>query len=153
MSKKLLEYFLYFGAFIAMFSVFFIIVSAIVILGDEFETISTFIIIENHLESKNVSLPFPNFDTNHIMNNEPEYYLGLPLGEFHEEVKKRFVYDENYDCKYWSYVWTLYWQENKDKYNWRLKTIDTDNHVFVMFYNETSYCTADQTNLNCVSVN
>lgn len=119
-----------------------------IIFGDSIKSTSYIYSTENNIKYNNLSLPFPNSYNLKSLNVN---YFDKSLQEFHQELIKNYYYDENYDCNYWSFVWGLYWKQNKDKYNWSIKFIDTDNHVFVMVYNLTGYCIMDQVELICMS--
>lgn len=121
--------------------------------NNELENIKNAYVIEDYVEDQNLRLPFPNwvelgYNDNERINN----LMNLDIFEFHSKLVDNFIYSEIYDCKYWSYVWTNYWKYNKNEYN--LKIISTNNHVFVILYNNNMYCIADQDILNCnISVN
>lgn len=125
---------------------------AFVELGQEVTDVNQALVLEGHIKSHNLSVPFPDtFAPNQASLGQ--YYrktFSQDLSDFHETLSKAYRYENGtYDCKYWSYVWTLYHKENKDRYDWRLDYITTDNHVFVMTYNETGYCIMDQNRLDC----
>lgn len=121
-------------------------------LGQEVTDVNQAIALEHHVKSHNLSVPFPDtFAPNQV--SLKQYYrktFSQDLSDFHETLSKAYRYENGtYDCKYWSYVWTLYHKENKDRYGWNIDYITTDNHVFVMTYNETGYCIMDQNRLDC----
>lgn len=127
--------------------------------GDEVETLSYGIGLQNYVNNNNLSLPIPQekkdnyFYLNNLNSKENFIYLNefsKPLNEYISFIDENFMYDiESYDCKYWSFVHTLYWKLNKDKYDWKLQYLDTDNHIFVMLYNDSGYAILDQNNLEC----
>lgn len=120
-------------------------------LSDEVKNVNYAIALSNHIEENNLILPFPFKHTipivgNTVFDQYTTFYLdnfNKGLYDFHELLKQNYYYDELYDCKYWAYVWTLYYKENKNEHNWHLKYLDTDNHVFVMVYNESGYIIMD----------
>lgn len=123
-------------------------------LGDSIETATQGAMIENYIQENNLILPIPSANENYeFMFNRDEAYLkyfSKPLPEFHQFLSEHYIYDVNsYDCKYWSYVWTLYFQMNKDKHNWKFEYIDTENHIFAMVSNSSGYCLLDENNVNC----
>lgn len=133
----------------------------IVIFGDSVSMYQHAQVIENKIHSEGIPVPFPDslFESENRAKgfrntyDVRDYYFNLPFEEFQEIVKDKFVYSETYDCKYWTYMWTAYWKYNKDKYNWGMKYISTDNHLFAIVYNETSYCTLDQDVVICQTLN
>lgn len=127
----------------------------IFVLGDDIKTLNYAYNIENHLNEINATMPFPDsgFDINRAefdyYSDIREYYFTMDFKDFQEIVKLKYEYSDTYDCKYWTYMWTTYWKYNKDRYDWKIKYIDTDNHVLAMVYNSSSYCMLDQENVDC----
>lgn len=123
--------------------------SFILALGDEIQNINYAIELQNNINKKNLSLPFPNITNVNLSNSDYKTFIynqnfNKNLTEFHKVLKENYIYSYNeYDCKYWAFVWTLYFKENKEKYNWRLKYITTQNHIVVMVYNEKGYIVLD----------
>lgn len=124
-------------------------------LGTPIKNINYAMILEDNVYSKNLSLPLPNIYGISTSQFDPasEFYMNnfdKPISEFHEILNQHYVYEEGtYDCKYWSYVWTLYWKSNYYKYDWDIEYLSTENHIFVMFSNSSGYIIADENNLNC----
>jgi len=121
-------------------------------MGQPLKNITYGSILSGNIGNKNLTLPFPPNTTLYLNSYDTRYsheqnlfmgYFGKPFDEFKEILNGQFIYTEDYDCKYWAYVWTLYWKENKDKYNWKLDYLTTGNHVFVMVYNESGYIILD----------
>lgn len=115
-----------------------------------------------NFESKNLSHLFldEDFEKKNILHDyysndyeKQQYIYDRNIYSFQNLVKLNFRYDSIYDCKYWSIIWWLYYNENKDKFNWEHKYITTDNHVYNMIYNDSGYCIADQNNLECINLN
>ena len=85
--------------------------------------------------------------------NEPtkEWASDWDLNKFHTKLKENYEYTEIKDCKYWSLIWALYFE--KHEYSWQFVDLQEDRvyspHVFVVAFNESTYCTADQFELNC----
>jgi len=148
-----------------VFSISFIIFSLLLVnvfvlkLGQPIKNVNYGVILQKNINEKNLSLPFPNlensleigsgnFDTQTTIYFK---YFNKDFVEFQKVIKKKYIYSENvYDCKYWAYVWTLYWKENKNKYNWKLDYITTENHIFVMVSNSSGYCLLDGDDINCL---
>jgi len=107
--------------------------------------------LTDNINSKNLTLPIPAADdyitVEGRFDKRTQIYIDnfdLPLRNFTYFIQQNYYYKEGtYDCKYWSYVWTLYWKQNKDKYDWKMKYIDTENHIFVMVYNSSGYVIMD----------
>lgn len=121
-------------------------------LGDEYKNIVYTYQIENILKEKNVDMPMPEY-----VKMDPyqsfdagEFYANKSVAEFGSEVERYFVYNETYDCKYWTYNWAKWWTHNKDRLNLKMKYVTTDNHMFLMVYNESGYCTLDQDEYKCL---
>lgn len=83
--------------------------------------------LEDILNEKNI-LENKSFDYNKSIQL---FYL--------QEIKPNFIYSENFDCKYWSYVWATYLYEN----NLNFEFIMTENHIFVMHYHNKGYYILD----------
>lgn len=148
------------GLSILTFILFVCFCTLSIIIGDGINTLSHGIIINNHVNGNNLSVPLPNTDTRtsyvpykHIREVEYEKYIHLPLENFTKVIQENYYYDDMYNCQYWSFIWTLYWQEHRNETKWKLEYVDTDNHVFVMVYNDTGYCILDQTEVNCLYEN
>jgi len=108
--------------------------------------------LQENVVQKNLSLPFPNMDNFLGLTDEQmkEVFIHKNFPEFYELVQKNYIYTtDEFDYKYWSYVWTLWWAENQEKHDFKIDYIQTKNHVFVMFSNEDGYCTADKNILDC----
>lgn len=127
--------------------------------SDNIKVINYAYLLPKVLEVKNVSTPFPDsigqIDLGLYYNQDEirDYYFNLPIEEFYSILQKKYTYSKDYDCKYWSYVWSVYYVYNKDKYNWDLEYVDTNNHIFVMLYNESGYCIADLDRFDCYMQN
>jgi hypothetical protein len=127
------------------------------ILGKPINMLETGIMLQNYVSKNNLSLPFPSshdleksylLTSQDIINNN---VVNKTPREFNQNIKKEYIYNSSsYNCKYWSYVWTLYYRFNHEKYNLHINYFTTNNHVFVILYNESMYCTADENLLNCV---
>lgn len=130
-----------------------------ILISKEVRDIAQIHAIENYVDEKNLSLPIPQL----YKDIYPKYNLGIEskdnyiylnefskdLPQYREFIKRNYMYDiDSYDCKYWSYVHSLYWKANHLKYDWKIDYITTDNHVFVMIYNESGYAILDQNNIN-----
>lgn len=131
---------------------FFILLNYVMIFASHYViNINYAIQLNSHVKDNNLSLPIPMIPLNYYNNVKvsPAYdfyteNFNQSVKNFHDNViKKHYMYNELYDCKYWSYVWTLYWMMNEDKYNWNIKYLSTDNHVFVMVYNDSGYIIMD----------
>lgn len=157
-SDNLKKYSLY--AFVCvLFATFLLLLNSfIVVMGTPIQTLNMGVALESHVKGQNLSLPLPSVINVSTSQFDPNTQLYLdnfdkPLSEFHEVLKKNYKYEEGtYDCKYWSYVWTLYWKNKKDEYNWNMEYITTENHVLVMVSNETGYCTFDLDMVNCKGI-
>lgn len=141
---------------IMLFVLFFSMTKYIIIIfGDSVNTYESIKNIQNNLNENNIPKPFPDSfielkGDEFISTSEiRDHYFSKPFDEFVEIVKDKFVYSKIYDCKYWTYVWMTYFTYHKDEYNWKAEVIDTDNHMFMMVYNESGYCTLDQDQVNC----
>ena len=130
-------------------------------LGDSVQNINYGVAISNHVSKNNLTLPFP-FKENApviargVFDPYSTFYMdnfNKDVFEFHRVLENNYYYNNVYDCKYWAYVWTLYWKENREKYNWDIEYIDTENHVFVMVSNSTGYCVMDGKDLICMGIN
>lgn len=72
----------------------------------------------------------------------------LELNEFYLILNESYIYtSDEYDCKYWTFVWSYWAWNHRDKYNF--KTITTNNHIFGMIYNDLGYCILDENNVKC----
>lgn len=111
--------------------------------------------LEKYVTENNLIVPFPDFknSTYYINSDKPiEDFFKLDFESFTYEIQRNFIYDDLYDCKYWTYIWVMYWFYNYEKYNWKLDIETTDNHVYVKVYNESGYCILDQDNVFCLGV-
>lgn len=109
--------------------------------------------LEQNVKDKNLTLPFPNYN---LLEKGSFYYaknlntiFSQNITEFHKNVQNNYVYNNKYDCKYWAYVWTLYWKNNLRAKDWNLKYMTTKNHIFVMFSKDKEYCVANMHRLDC----
>lgn len=76
----------------------------------------------------------PNdFDFNFSHENIEDFY--------NLEILPNYKYDVDFDCKYWSLVWTKY----LDHHNKEYKFFNTHNHIFVIYYSDDYYYILDQT--------
>lgn len=128
--------------------------------SDDVNNINYALMLQNHVGENNLSLPYPSFRQEfsgfdkRFIHKQRKQIMEKNISEFTKIVEKNYEYEKGtYDCKYWSFVWTNYWKFHKEEYNWDMKYITTDNHIFVMVYNSTSYCTFDENNVNCYSGN
>lgn len=122
--------------------------------GENLKIVTYGSMLESHIVNNNLSLPFPKYwlnDTNPLYYSEVNKIFNQDLNTFHNTIKNNYYYEVNtYDCKYWSFVWLNYWKYNKDVYNWDVKFIETNNHIFLMVYNESGYCIMDGNELICL---
>lgn len=112
--------------------------------------------VQSHVETNNLTIPYKmDKETfpNRLINQERKEAYDMPLDKFHQVIKNNYYYDENYDCKYYSYVWSSYILSNKDRYNMSIdfKKLG-DNHLYVIAYNSTRYCSFDQTEMDCRNI-
>lgn len=137
-------------------SILIIINGFIIFMGSDIQDLNIAYSLEKNIKNNNLSLPLPNVD-NYLYFGKFDKSSGLFMNEFNKPINEfiitlnnSYIYTLNeYDCKYWSYVWTLYWKQNYKKYNWDLKYITTTNHVFVMVSNETGYIIMDENTIDC----
>ena len=158
MTKNIAYALLIFGVCVSLF-VFNVFIVAV---GDNIKAINYGYMMQSHVLNNELSFPFPNsqelIDSNIYLDRyaHKEHLVNLPLNDFIEEL--RFVYqkyyeEDTYDCKYWAYVWTLYYQENKDRYGWTgIKYLDTPNHIVPVIYSENKYCLMDGDMVMCRSL-
>lgn len=111
---------------------YFVVIST----SDELNNIHFGGIAEEHVKKNKLVVPLPNSDqlveygAFESRRDHLDFLGSLSLEDFSNHVNQVYSshYEVNtYDCKYWAYVWTLYYQENKD--NWNIKYITTDNHI------------------------
>lgn len=116
---------------------------------DKIETMNNVYMIETHFNVNQLNEPFPNYPR---YVGDEETIISMfekNIFEFHEILEKNYYYSENeYDCKYWAYVWANWWKYHQHEYD--LRVIATENHVFTILYNNDMYCIADQKILNCI---
>lgn len=128
---------------------FFVLLNyTIVLVGDEVKNVNYAVSLTKNVKVNNLTLPMP-----FLLQDSLTFYdnnFNKSLYDFQEVVSVYYVYNDLYDCKYWSYVWSLWFKKNKDKYDLNIKYIDTKNHIFVMIYNDSGYCTLDLQNVNCL---
>ncbi|MFW6173092.1 MAG: hypothetical protein ACOC5T_05050 [Elusimicrobiota bacterium] len=124
-------------------------------IGTQIENINIGFAIESHIKQNNLSLPLPNVFPVSSSNFDPatDFYLehfNKPIDEFSKTLNEYYIYEKDtYDCKYWTYVWTLYWKANHQKYDWDLQYGMTKNHIFTIVSNETGYCVFDLNMTDC----
>jgi hypothetical protein len=153
-SNKLINLGLFLFGFVLFFCIVIILNSSVVYLGQEIKDINQGLAISNHIKKNNLTLPFPNKNKLEWNNGIYDYNTKIYLETFSKDYEEfRIILNSNYyyelgkyDCKYWSYVWTLYWKKNKERYNWKLDFITTENHLFVMVSNESGYIILDGNN-------
>ena len=143
---------------LVVFVLYSLIIGYTIKMSQDVEDVIMAVQLTEYIDEKDLMLPIPEFyyekyfSINALNSKGNEIYLNefsKPLDEYKTFIQNNFLYDiDSYDCKYWSYVHTLYWKMNKEKYNWKLDYITTDNHVFVMIYNESGYAILDQNNIN-----
>ena len=157
-SRKFIDWLKNVSMFAFVFTIiitFFILLNfVIVFLGDHVQSINYAIVLQENIKQKNLSLPLPNLSEFQTSKFDPatDFYLNnfnKPLNEFLPILQQHYVYNSSYDCKYWAYVWSLYWKTNKDKYNWDFEYLTTENHIFVMVSNSTGYCILDLDDIYC----
>jgi hypothetical protein len=138
----------YLFIFVLSLTFFILLNFSIVMIGDEIKNVNYGFSLTSHVKSNNLSLPMPFFAGDRLTFYENNF--NKSIYDFQEVVINHYIYNDKFDCKYWSYVWTLWFKENEDKYDLNLKYIDTKNHLFVMIYNDKGYCTLDLFNANCL---
>lgn len=123
-------------------------------MGDEFQNINYAVGLENNINDKNLTIPYPSFNVELIgyksVTDEVAELFGKPIEEYMEFIQEVYYYNESYDCKYWAYIHSLYFVVVKDTYDYKLKYIATPNHIFVMLYNESGYCILDGDEYVCL---
>lgn len=128
----------------------------LLVMGDDLQNLNFAVSIEQKIKKENLSLPMPNIIDLSTTSNDyrQDFYdenFNKNLSEFYKVLQHHYIYDVSfYDCNYWSFVWSLYWKEKKDFYNWKIKYIYTDNHIFIMVFNESGYIIMDENNLLCI---
>lgn len=100
--------------------------------------------LKSNFVSKNLSILDEPLDIN-LDYNKKLYESDKDIYSYSQYIENNYFYDENYNCQYYSFIWSLY----AIKHNLDYKFITTDNHIFVLIYNETGYCLADGNNLTC----
>lgn len=105
--------------------------------------------IENILKEKNVSMPMPDYKKELYEHYDIGKFYNGSVEEFGIVINSYYIHNNTYDCKYWTYQWAKWWMHNKDRLNLDMKYITTDNHIFLMVYNESGYCTLDGREHNC----
>lgn len=140
------------GVFFAVFLIIVILAITLTIKYSAINNVTEMIILESNAKNKGLNMPFPNSFTFKGEERELTKVFEKELNEFYVQVLKNYDYSINeYDCKYWSYVWLHWWKYHKEE--WDFDIVTTTNHVFVILYNDEKYCVADQDLLNCVKVN
>jgi len=150
-SKKVDQFnnFKWYMLFMVVVGLFFILLNyTIVMIGDEIQNVNYAIGLGNHVKDNELNLPLP-FMSDSSLNGYLKTF-NQDIHNFKDIIDNNYIYTlDKYDCKYWSYVWTLWFKNNKDKYNLNIKYITTSNHIFVMVYNDSGYCTLDLFEANC----
>lgn len=124
--------------------------SGISILGEPVKQIEWGVMLSNHVYSQNLTLPVPNRNEL-LITDELDLYLRITdmnIDEYHNFIKENYYYEDGtYDCKYWAYVWTIWFKGNSDE--WDIKYVTTHDHIFVLFHKKGEYCIADLNRLKC----
>lgn len=119
--------------------------------GDKINNLNYGYMIEEHVKKNKLNMPFPNY-INLDGDLQTLNTMHQDFDAFYFDLVKNYKYTVNeYDCKYWTYVWLNYYIYNKDRYNWEVKLINTNNHIYLMVYNDSQYCTLDQIDRNCIN--
>lgn len=144
-------------SFLSIIVILLIVNYFIYFMGQPIKNINNVIGLSNNIEDKNLTLPLPfllSSNSPYMTDNTYTYleYFNLNFEEFKQVLNANYIYNSDYDCKYWTYVWTLYWKETKDKTNWELDYITTQNHIFVIVSNESGYCVLDGNEQVCLWV-
>lgn len=131
------------------------------IAGTDIKNIQIGYMLENNIQSKSLELPVPFTLTNNsfitfdnranFQKNLYNYIFNNSLSDYYEILNNNYYYYDinNYDCKYWAYVNTLYYKMNYKKHNWSMDYITTDNHIFIIIYNNSGYCVLESNNYKC----
>lgn len=155
MEKKKLKTFPLLIFIFGVVTLFLILINAIIVLlGDEIQNVNRGYQLEKYIEKNNLTLPVPVPENNLLFQVNPKEFFkekfSLPPNDFKTFINVNYKYELNsYNCKYWSYIYTLYFQENKERFNWKFKYITTENHIFTMIYNQSGYIIGDGKNLEC----
>lgn len=126
-----------------------------VLLGDDVQT-GIFLLSQVHnFKSNNLTYP-QNYNNSLILNrivtkDDIDKLFNVSVQDYKLWLQQNYFYDKSqgYDCKYWTVIHFIYWSYHNDKYGWSIKTVKTDNHIFALMYNDTSYCIADGKNFDC----
>jgi len=94
---------------------------------------------------------------NHVIDNDLlildrrlcagcEWLSDKDLWGWHEIVKLNYKYEtDTYDCRYWSFVWALYFEKHGIDYSF----VTNDIHILVMANFDDKFCFADLDELRC----
>lgn len=141
-------------------SVVFMILSLILLsqfilyLGDSINTLSLGVMLRSNVIDNDLNLPYPTFNLKLSGYDNIYDYIydnfNTSITSYRSYIERNFIYEANmYDCKYWSYIHTIYYTVNREKHNYNMKYITTNNHIFVMIYNDSGYCMLEQDLITC----
>jgi hypothetical protein len=107
--------------------------------------------LKSQLDKKDLlNLDWDNVNQNldsEYFKSRTKTYSDLNYFEFSNILKQKFTYDiDTYDCKYFAFIWALYFEKHKIPYQFKY----TSNHIFVIAYIENGgFCIANLQSINC----
>lgn len=113
---------------------------------------------QDYIQKNDLKIPLPNIKelvaldgTQTNIDYAEENFVKYPdPEEFNEEIiKPNFEYNQDYDCKYWVYVWSVWWDYTKNQHDMEFRTVALDNHIYAVVYDESEYCVLDQNSVEC----
>lgn len=115
--------------------------------SNDFNNVVYAYILEKHVRDNNLKLPFPDVDNNYYNRQKIIELFNKDINTFYNELQLNFKYERGtYDCKYWTYIWLNWWKYHSNDY--KVKIINTDNHIFLILYNDKEYIIIDQDIIN-----
>ncbi len=103
------------------------------LMGDKFQHKNTQSILKKNFEDKNLKI----LDEKNIFG---KYASDYDFTTYYNYVQENYKYvNETYSCSYYSFMWSLYLEKKDIEY----KFVTTNNHIWVMAYDDKGYCILD----------
>jgi hypothetical protein len=99
--------------------------------------------ILDELRDNLVDKKLPIIDEKNIIGKWESDY---DIDSYHAYLNSNYKYVKNQtDCKYYSLIWALYLEKHHIEY----KFVTTDNHIFVLAYDDKGLCKLDLNEVQC----
>jgi len=106
-------------------------------------------VINQNLVLYNLEKNYNSIKQDSLITQNINLYSKQNFSQFKEYINQTYTSSDKFDCKYWTYVWTVWVLRHQYEYNLDYEYIDTTNHIFIMISDETGYCILDRNFVDC----